>query len=73
MSEEERLAFDIQEIIERNFDDHEKTIELVRHVMLANPFTDRECLDFLIIAACKIASGQSAAINNMSLNYRSEE
>lgn len=69
MTEEEILIFNIQRIIEDNYEDENKTAELVQNALDASEFTTGSYLRLITNAACKIALGKSVAINEMSLDY----
>lgn len=69
MTEEEILIYNIQQIIEDNYEDENKTAELVQNALNAYGFTTGPYLRLLTNAVCKIALEKSVAINNMSLDY----
>ncbi len=69
MTEEEKKIYEIQNIIEDNYDNKDKATQLVQNALDGSEFTPGAYLELLTKAACNIALERSAAINNMSLNY----
>lgn len=56
MTEDKILIFKIEKIIKDNYDDHEKTIELVRAALDNGGITKDIVIDLLIKVACSFSS-----------------